>query len=202
MTKCPIQTAEKSAEARGYVTIPNTQSWLKVRLSDKAGDCLMPPQSTKKSDSQEHIIRYYISNRFLKKNEPTGWRLSSRVFMPFVAQQLRKLTEHLTTKDPSNYAKFEVCKQAQSAPSVLAKFIKRIIFSISELKFQQNEAKVSTLWANISNQQNVTLSHKFLSVTSQMAVKRRGVEQKSVSGYFMKEPNPILCKGTRMTPKG
>lgn len=200
-----------SKRARGFPSDQSSQSWLKGKLFDETGDHLTPTYTRK--DGRK--IRYYISNRLIKKspkddpatsivpNKP--WRLPApRLEAAITNTIISHIKTHALDHTLINTAHakgpdidllehvkqqaIQYCTALGVQPVKLQDLIDRVQITPSEITISLHPYILAMALRVDVKQINFAIA----TITAPFAIKRRGVEQKLIIGEYHPDPDHKL----------
>lgn len=163
------------------------------KLFDETGDRLTPSFTCLKS----RRIFYYVSNRLIRRQEkdPTGWRLPARPLEEAIANAVQthiKTTDAHLIADPTaeEYRLVTSLTPKLLDQDTALKLIERVVVAPGQLTIQLNPTQLAELLKLRSGR----VDPDKMSFTQTFTLKRRGVEQKIISGAITHNPDSKLIR--------
>jgi site-specific DNA recombinase len=169
------------------------------KLRDESGDLLTPTHTQRRG----RRFFYYVSNRLISGGlDPTGWRLPApaleRTIRHLVADHIRKAVEvHKVCASPDARAVEAIGRSAQilvtrleAEPDCFAGFVTEGQLGDERLSLQLDVARL----ADALLIEPKEIAREALVIDAPIALRRRGVETKIVSGNYVPMPDPSLIR--------
>lgn len=170
----------------------------KGKLYDEAGDRLTPSQTKKNG----RVSRYYISNRLIRRKDPTGWRLPAQTLETTIIDAIRASLNDSAwqlgllhgAEMPGIQAlakRIDDLTERQMLTSVIcADMVSRVDLARGNISITLDRDKTAELLELGSDR----VDSDQLILRAPLCLRRRGVEQKILIGDMKPEPNPVLVK--------
>lgn len=169
------------------------------KLRDETGDLLTPSHTQRRG----RRFFYYVSNRLIRGgNDQTGWRLPApaleRTIRHLVADHIRKAVEaHKLCASPDARAMEAVGRSAQMMVTRLEAEPDRFAGLITSGQLGDGHLSLNLDAAYMADALAITpedIAREALVIDAPLALRRRGVETKIISGNYVAAPDPALIR--------
>jgi site-specific DNA recombinase len=185
------------ARPRGRSVTPTDARIFTGKLRDEAGDHLTPTHTKRRG----RRFAYYVSHRLIAGGtDPSGWRLPAEALEATLGQiitgHLRKAAAgHALLAEPEASGAADLLRRASALADRVEGdpvFLGRIFASGTLAQSQVQLELDATVIASALDVPVTALSDRLLHVTSDFALRRRGVETRIIAGDTIPAPDKVL----------